>query len=120
MVRAFYSRPSIATPRSTHFVAIVSPEPRAQIVRVNLIFSQIDLNAEEFMMRLALSTVIGVCLLALTPFLAASDANAVVCARGVYRAGCAGPAGAVVVRRPPPVAVCRTVIVNGVAVRRCA
>ncbi|WP_298422452.1 hypothetical protein [Rhodoblastus sp.] len=28
-------------------------------------------------------------------------ANAVVCARGVYRAGCAGPRGAAVVRRPP-------------------
>ncbi|WP_374544858.1 hypothetical protein [Rhodoblastus sp.] len=27
-------------------------------------------------------------------------ANAVVCARGVYRAGCAGPHGAVVTRRP--------------------
>jgi hypothetical protein len=29
----------------------------------------------------------------------AVDANAVVCARGVYRAGCVGPAGAVVVHR---------------------
>jgi hypothetical protein len=28
------------------------------------------------------------------------EASAVVCARGVYRAGCAGPHGAVVVRRP--------------------
>ena len=27
------------------------------------------------------------------------EANAVVCARGVYRAGCAGPRGAVVARR---------------------
>ncbi len=47
-----------------------------------------------------------------------TDANAVVCARGVYRAGCAGARGAVVVRRPPTV-VCRTVWVNGVRVRRC-
>ncbi|MET0874486.1 MAG: hypothetical protein ABWX81_06820 [Pseudolabrys sp.] len=69
-------------------------------------------------MRFVLSTVIAVFILALTPFLAISDANAVVCARGVYRAGCAGAGGAVVVRRPP-VAACRTVIVNGVAVRRC-
>jgi hypothetical protein len=68
--------------------------------------------------RIVLSIVIGVFILALTPFLAVSDANAVVCARGVYRAGCAGAGGAVVVRRPP-VAACRTVIVNGVAVRRC-
>ena len=29
-----------------------------------------------------------------------SEANAVVCAKGVYRAGCAGPRGAVVARRP--------------------
>ena len=29
-----------------------------------------------------------------------SEANAVVCARGVYRAGCAGPRGAVVTHRP--------------------
>jgi hypothetical protein len=29
-----------------------------------------------------------------------SEANAVVCARGVYRAGCVGPHGAVGVRRP--------------------
>jgi hypothetical protein len=28
------------------------------------------------------------------------EANAVVCARGVYRAGCAGPRGAVVTHRP--------------------
>jgi len=47
-----------------------------------------------------------------------TDANAVVCARGVYRAGCAGTRGAVVVRRPP-VVVCRTVWVNGVRVKRC-
>jgi len=33
------------------------------------------------------------------------------------RAGCAGPRGALVVRRP--VVVCHTVIVNGVRVRRC-
>jgi hypothetical protein len=47
------------------------------------------------------------------------DANAVVCARGVYRAGCAGARGAVVVRHPPVVAACRMVVVNGVRVRRC-
>jgi hypothetical protein len=47
-----------------------------------------------------------------------TDANAVVCARGVYRAGCAGHRGAVVARRPVGVA-CRMVVVNGVRVRRC-
>ena len=58
---------------------------------------------------------------ATTMTLEATDANAVVCARGVYRAGCAGYRGAVVVRRPVPVpvAACRTVLVNGVWVRRC-
>ena len=47
----------------------------------------------------------------------ATDANAVVCAKGVYRAGCASTRGAVVVRKPA--VVCRSVIVNGVKVRRC-
>jgi hypothetical protein len=74
------------------------------------------LNIEEFMVRSAVSGVIGAFMLAATLFFA-SDANAVVCARGVYRAGCAGPAGAVVVRKPR--VACRTVIVNGVAVGRC-
>jgi hypothetical protein len=62
-----------------------------------------------------------------------TDANAVVCAKGVVRAGCAGPNRAAVVgpggaavagpngvavaRRP--VAACPYVIVNGVRVRRC-
>jgi hypothetical protein len=36
--------------------------------------------------------------LAMTVF--AADANAVVCARGVYRAGCVGAGGAAVVHRP--------------------
>ncbi|MBR0873636.1 hypothetical protein JQ633_24990 [Bradyrhizobium tropiciagri] len=47
-----------------------------------------------------------------------SEANAAVCARGVYRAGCAGARGAVVVRKPV-VAGCRWVWVGGVKVRRC-
>jgi hypothetical protein len=44
------------------------------------------------------------------------SAQAVVCAKGVYRAGCAGPNGAVAVRRPvaTPVTTCRWV--NGVRV----
>jgi hypothetical protein len=44
------------------------------------------------------------------------EAKAVVCARGVVRAGCAGPNGAVVVRRPVAVApVVRPVVVAPVA-----
>jgi hypothetical protein len=46
------------------------------------------------------------------------DAHAVVCAKGVYRADCAGPNGAVVTGRPAARA-CRSVLVNGVYVRRC-
>ncbi len=42
----------------------------------------------------------------------ASDANAVVCARGVYRAGCAGPNAAVVVRGPVLAVRCTTVLVG--------
>ncbi|HMA71511.1 MAG TPA: hypothetical protein VKP67_08495 [Xanthobacteraceae bacterium] len=49
--------------------------------------------------------------------IASTDANAVVCARGVYRAGCATAGGAAVVTRPA--AACRYVVVNGVRVRRC-
>jgi hypothetical protein len=45
-------------------------------------------------------------LLLLGGFVALStmEANAVVCAAGVYRAGCVGPRGAVVARRPVIVA----------------
>ena len=38
-----------------------------------------------------------------------SSADAAVCARGAFRAGCAGPRGAFVVRRPGPVVVGRSV-----------
>lgn len=47
-----------------------------------------------------------------------ADANAVVCGRGPYRAGCVGHRGAVVVRKPV-VAGCRWIWVDGVKVRRC-
>jgi hypothetical protein len=62
----------------------------------------------------------GAVLLAFTAFMIfqPGTASAAVCADGVYRAGCAGPRGAVVVRKP--VAVCRTVWVDGVRVRRCS
>jgi hypothetical protein len=48
--------------------------------------------------------------------LSATEAGAVVCARGVYRAGCAGARGAVVAR--PAVGVVRRPV--GVVVRRPA
>jgi hypothetical protein len=47
--------------------------------------------------------------------LSTMEASAVVCARGVYRAGCVGAGGAVVVRRPVARAV---VVAPRVAVRR--
>jgi hypothetical protein len=48
------------------------------------------------------------------------EANAVVCARGVYRAGCVAAGGAAVVARPVVRPVARAVVVapRGVAVRR--
>ncbi len=47
------------------------------------------------MKHVALAVMVALGTLAL-----AEQAHAVVCARGVYRAGCAGPNGAVVVHRP--------------------
>jgi hypothetical protein len=55
-------------------------------------------------------------LLALTAEMA--PAYAVVCARGVHRAGCVAPSGRAVVVRRPAVR-CRWVWVRGVRVRRC-
>ena len=49
-------------------------------------------------MKYALIVAAATAVLTLLPEIHA--ANAVVCARGVYRAGCAGPRGAVVARRP--------------------
>lgn len=45
------------------------------------------------------------------------DASAAACVKGVYRAGCAGPNGAVVVRKPPPP---KVTCVNGVYRAGCA
>ena len=60
-------------------------------------------------------------LIFLATFSIVSEASAVVCARGVARAGCAGPHGAVVARRPvavvaPVVRRPACAIVNGVRV----
>lgn len=54
---------------------------------------------------------------AATMTLESRSASAVVCADGVVRAACAGPRGAVVVKKP--VVACKWVWVNGVKVRRC-
>ena len=63
---------------------------------------------------------IAVTLLGGTFALSATDASAAVCARGVYRVGCAGPRGAVVARRPvvaPRVVAPRVVVPTVVAPR---
>lgn len=84
------------------------------------------------------SRLLGVSALTLSAFVGAltigpTEANAVVCAKGVVRAGCAGPHGAAAVGprgaaaavpggaevAHQPVAACRWVVVNGVRVRRC-
>jgi hypothetical protein len=74
----------------------------------------------EFNMRSFLILAFAVAAFAATMTVETTSANAVVCAAGVYRAGCAGPKGAAVVVKPPPVAACRYVVVNGVRVRQCA
>jgi len=62
----------------------------------------------------------GAALLAfsVTMTLESRTASAVVCADGIVRAACAGPRGAVVVKKP--VVVCKTVWVNGAKVKKCS
>jgi hypothetical protein len=48
------------------------------------------------------AVVLALSALALTSLAAPRPVLAVTCANGVYRAGCAGPNGAAVVRKPPP------------------
>jgi 5-enolpyruvylshikimate-3-phosphate synthase len=72
-------------------------------------------------MRMLLIAAIAAGTFTITMTASSNDAQSVVCARGVYRAGCAGPHGAVVVHRPAVVhhgVVCRRYgYVQGV--RRC-
>jgi hypothetical protein len=78
-------------------------------------------------MRSILLAAIAISAFTATMTIETTDANAVVCARGVARAGCVAPRGAAVVHPVAaapaaavrPVAACRYVIVNGVRVRRC-
>ena len=53
-------------------------------------------------MRMITYALLGLGLMAALPV----EANAVVCAHGVYRAGCAGPRGAVTTSRAPVAARC--------------
>ena len=68
-------------------------------------------------MRPFLLAAAAIFVFAATITLDSRSARAVVCADGVVRAGCAGPRGAVVVRKP--VVACKWIWVNGVKVRRC-
>jgi hypothetical protein len=74
---------------------------------------------QEFNMRSFLVIAFAVSAFVATMTVEITSANAVVCAAGVVRAGCAGPSGAAVVVKPPPAAACRYVVVNGVRVRQC-
>ena len=77
-------------------------------------------------MRLFLLAALATTAFVTTMTYSTSDANALVCTKGVVRAGCAGlqgaavvgPNGAAAVRAPA--AACSVVVVNGVRVRRCA
>jgi hypothetical protein len=69
-------------------------------------------------MRVLGAIIIAATTLFISTGLGTESANAYVCGRGYHRAGCVGPRGAVVARRPA-VAACRVVWVNGVRVRRC-
>jgi hypothetical protein len=62
------------------------------------------------------NAVIGICFLAGLFALSTTEASAVVCARGVVRAGCAGPHGAAVVHR----GVAAPVVHRGVVTHRGA
>ena len=68
-------------------------------------------------MRSLLLAAIAALTFAATMSFESTTAQAAVCADGVVRAGCAGPRGAVVVKKPAPV--CTWVWVNNVKVRKC-
>jgi hypothetical protein len=72
-------------------------------------------------MRMLIIAAIALGTLIVTMAESSNNAQAVVCARGVYRAGCAGPNGAVVAHRPAVArhgVVCRRYGIVG-GVRRC-
>lgn len=66
--------------------------------------------------RHSLGMAAALALIALVPL----DSWAVACAAGVYRAGCVGPNGAAVARKPVPVPPARVTCANGVYRAGCA
>jgi hypothetical protein len=61
---------------------------------------QLDKVGRDPMFRMTITAVAAVLVLLGVFISFVPEADAVVCARGVYRAGCAGPNGAVVAHRP--------------------
>jgi hypothetical protein len=70
-------------------------------------------------MRSLLLAATALLALSATMTLESRTASAAICADGMWRAGCVGPRGAVVVRKPVPVVASRWVWINNVKVRRC-
>jgi hypothetical protein len=76
---------------------MVSSSKRATVILPRLLDGVNAKTWREYLMKATLYAALGaVLLVAALPV----EANAVVCAKGVYRAGCAGPRGAVVTARP--------------------
>lgn len=67
----------------------------------------------RLLLSLAAPILVGGMVFAVSGITAPSTAEAVVCAKGVYRAGCAGPNGAVTTTRRPPAAAAGCRYVNG-------
>jgi hypothetical protein len=111
-------RPATEAKSACAHAGHLSAEPSEENFKRN--FQDLNINqypVREINMRSFLLMAAAVLSFSATMTFETTEANAVVCARGVVRAGCAGARGAVVVRKPA--VVCRTVVVNGVKVRRC-
>jgi hypothetical protein len=64
-----------------------------------IVIISVSPQAKEAHLRSTILLVVAALTLAATTLVAYSPAHAVVCAKGVYRAGCVGPNGAVVTKR---------------------
>src|SRR6476469_7046256 len=81
---------------------------------IGLALSLTTYYPREATMRMLVLAALAITAFAATMTIERTDANAVVCARGVHRVGCVGPNGAAVAHRH-----CRYDVVNGVRVRHC-
>jgi hypothetical protein len=115
-------RLSSMTAASRNGIGVQTRDPNPQNLRETFqkdfsISERQPVKARETKMRYFLIIASALFAFGATMTFESTDANAVVCARGVVRAGCAGARGAVVVRKP--VVACQWVWVGGVKVRRC-